>query len=108
MILSNQAKCGHCGDAPFSASRHDYQECSCGNVMVDGGMSYIRHGWRNVHNYHDISIEWDDQLVEAIGLELDKMKQAGRNSLGLTCAVARVLRDNGYEIKKVDECSLET
>lgn len=44
VILSNQAQFIHCGDSIWSSHRHDYKECSCGKLMVDGGMDYIRRG----------------------------------------------------------------
>lgn len=44
-ILRNAARCGECGDEIESRHRHDFQQCSCGNIFVDGGTSYIRRGW---------------------------------------------------------------
>lgn len=108
MILSNQAECLDCGDKPYSAHRHDYNECSCGNVSVDGGMDYIRHSYRNSETYRNISIVWSDDLVKESCLELKRMLNTNRNALGLTCALARVLRDNGYEIREIDKCDSET
>jgi len=108
MILSNQAKCLKCGDAPYSANRHDYQECICGNVSVDGGMLYIRHSWKDKNYYENISIEWDPTLVESITAELKSAQETGRNPLGLTCAVARVMRDRDYEIVKVNRKENDT
>lgn len=41
-ILSNQRYCNYCKESIFSQNRHDYKTCRCGEVMVDGGMEYIR------------------------------------------------------------------
>ena len=103
MILSNQAECLNCGDKPFSATRHDYKFCECGNISVDGGMDYLHHSYKEKEAYKNISIEWDDILVKDMCLELEKMIQTRRNSLGLTCAVARILSDSGYEIKEIGD-----
>ena len=41
-IDRNAEKCLLCGDVVESVHRHDYNVCSCGNVMRDGGKDYIR------------------------------------------------------------------
>jgi hypothetical protein len=41
-IWSNQAKCLKCGDIIRSKNRHDYVECKCGAIAVDGGSWYLR------------------------------------------------------------------
>lgn len=38
----NQAKCGKCGDVIVSKFRHDFVQCQCGAIAVDGGNDYIR------------------------------------------------------------------
>jgi|GEM_PF-1152343 len=36
-------KCKNCGDIIYSRARHDYRECSCGQVAIDGGQQdYVR------------------------------------------------------------------
>ena len=95
MILSNQVICSLCGDRPYSMSGHHFNTCECGNVSVDGGMEYLRRVYET-DEWTDISIEWEDDLCEEIIAELDRMKESGRNSLGMLCAVARVMRD--YEL----------
>jgi hypothetical protein len=42
----NAARCLDCGVVLYSRFRHDYKECACPNLMVDGGSAYIRRGWR--------------------------------------------------------------
>ena len=54
-IISNSAKCKDCGEEIFSIYRHDYQTCLCGNISVDGGRDYIRHGFKNTDSYENTS-----------------------------------------------------
>lgn len=42
MIIRNAIRCKKCGDIIESLTRHDFEECSCGAVAVDGGRSYLR------------------------------------------------------------------
>ncbi len=41
-ILINKAKCKKCNDIIISAYRHDFVECKCGAIAVDGGQDYLR------------------------------------------------------------------
>lgn len=43
----NAARCLGCGVVLYSQYRHDYKECDCANLMVDGGSAYIRRGWKD-------------------------------------------------------------
>lgn len=43
-MLRNIAKCKKCGDIIESKHRHDFVQCSCGAIFVDGGNDYIRRG----------------------------------------------------------------
>lgn len=54
-ILQNSALCLQCGDVIESRNRHDFQTCSCGNVSVDGGLSYIRRSVGNPDKMLDTS-----------------------------------------------------
>lgn len=46
ILTRNASKCGICGDDIESKHRHDYVSCTCGNVAVDGGVSYVRRAFR--------------------------------------------------------------
>ena len=96
MILSNQAKCLKCGDEPFSAFTHDFKYCECENIFVDGGMSYIRHGFNDKSKYMNLSIDIDDLTFEMCMSSLDWCDENPRNNLGKVCAIFRALRDTGY------------
>ncbi len=50
----NAARCLDCGDVLVSRFRHDYKECSCGNLMVDGGNDYCRRGWKQESRIEEI------------------------------------------------------
>jgi hypothetical protein len=36
--------CLGCDDVVYSRAQHDFRECSCGCIFVDGGLSYFKHG----------------------------------------------------------------
>ena len=95
VIISNSIKCNKCGDIIWSAHRHDYKECSCGSVAVDGGTSYLR---RTGEDYIDISIVMEQEIIDKC---LDAMRWADdtkRNDRGKLYAILRVLRDKGVEL----------
>ena len=41
----NRVKCKKCEHVIESKHRHDFVECQCGAVFVDGGSDYHRRGW---------------------------------------------------------------
>lgn len=41
----NAGQCLGCGDVLESRHRHDFVECSCGGLFLDGGLDYQRVGW---------------------------------------------------------------
>ena len=96
-IISNQAKCAACGDVIYSSHRHDYVECSCGEVMVDGGNAYLRRSMSP--HFIDQSLTMD---VEDFGriLAYTQEMYKSRNELGILYGVFRALRDNGYKLVK--------
>lgn len=55
-ITYNAAKCLICNCVIESMFRHDYSKCPCGNIFVDGGCSYLRHGFKDASNYMDMSV----------------------------------------------------
>ena len=46
-LIRNAIRCNNCGDVIESKSRHDFAECSCGRVAVDGGLDYQRRVYAN-------------------------------------------------------------
>lgn len=95
MILSNQRYCPICDEDVYSTHRHDCKRCSCGNVMVDGGMEYLRHSGTG----HSRCIVITDELCAAL---IEAVSDQTRNDLGKVCNIARVLRDKaGLNISNV-------
>jgi len=58
-ILSNKIRCKFCNDIIESTHVHDYVECKCGKVSVDGGKDYLRRSYPSGHlpqnSYEDLS-----------------------------------------------------
>ena len=46
-LLVNKAKCLKCNETVESTHRHDFRQCSCGNLAVDGGLQYARRVFTN-------------------------------------------------------------
>lgn len=63
-ILINKIRCKHCGDIIESKSVHDYKQCSCGAVSVDGGLDYIRRTFLSIQedDYDELSVFEDSNL----------------------------------------------
>ncbi len=57
-LLRNRVKCKKCGITIESRYRHDFVECECGSVFVDGGLDYMRIGG-DENNFENLS-EWED------------------------------------------------
>jgi hypothetical protein len=55
-ILRNSAYCVLCETHIYSTYRHDFVSCGCGNIFVDGGYDYARHGFDNASAYKDTTI----------------------------------------------------
>lgn len=55
-IISNKIRCKSCGDIIESRSVHDFVQCSCGRVFVDGGHEYLRRGFKeSMDDYEELS-----------------------------------------------------
>lgn len=37
-------QCPTCGEVVVSLHRHDFCQCGCGNIFIDGGFDYMRAG----------------------------------------------------------------
>lgn len=51
--------CGDCWQEIVSRHKHDYITCSCGQLSIDGGSSYLK---RNGNNYVDTSLSSNDDF----------------------------------------------
>ena len=95
VIIQNQVRCNKCGDEPYSATRHDFKECKCGAIAVDGGMDYLRRVGVT-DDMTDLSMTMDNKDLNKCVVAVTRMKETGRNDLGIALAVIRALRDGGY------------
>jgi len=43
-ILKNKAQCKKCKDIIESMDVHDFRQCKCRAIFVDGGREYLRRG----------------------------------------------------------------
>lgn len=55
-IVANRAECAICHDLIESKTRHDFVQCKCGEIFVDGGTDYIRRGANNLDSIIDRSL----------------------------------------------------
>lgn len=55
-ILINAAECGSCGEQVWSVHVHDFNSCECGNIKVDGGLTYIKRTVKDSSMYDDKSV----------------------------------------------------
>lgn len=54
-ITHNRARCRKCGEIIESETTHDFKQCSCGSIFVDGGHDYIRRGYADEDLFEDLS-----------------------------------------------------
>jgi len=98
MIIQNAVRCNKCDDYIYSANRHDFKTCKCGNISVDGGMDYLRRVGKGISDrtYTDMSMEMSDEAVQACKKAVAWAEETGRNELGTALAVIRALKEHGY------------
>lgn len=63
-IVCNRAKCLDCGDIIISKHRHDFVKCTCGNLAVDGGESYLRRLSTPKRNFEEMTVYSDAPFKE--------------------------------------------
>lgn len=47
VVIRSRAQCVKCGNIIESRHRHDFVSCSCGTIFLDGGLDYIRCGFKD-------------------------------------------------------------
>jgi hypothetical protein len=63
VVVTNEARCLKCMDVIQSVHRHDFVTCSCGNLSVDGGDSYLKRSVRDgVDSWVDLSETYDEEV----------------------------------------------
>jgi hypothetical protein len=59
--------CLECDQIVESKHRHDFKECKCGNVFVDGGHEYLRWGIRDFSTVVSLSeVEEEEETNKAL------------------------------------------
>ena len=61
-IIVNKAQCNKCKDIIESTHTHDFKWCSCHNLAVDGGPSYLKR-CGDINNFTELS-EMRDYIRE--------------------------------------------
>ena len=54
-ITTNMAQCLKCKEVLTSKSTHDFVTCSCGNLSVDGGTSYLKRSFKDMKQWRELS-----------------------------------------------------
>ncbi len=68
MIEIYAQKCLMCGDEIYSRATHDFHYCFCGNIYVDGGVSFVgeesysRVGYSFSNLYESVIIKLDTNM----------------------------------------------
>lgn len=80
MIIRNAAKCNKCKDVIQSTSRHDFVECSCGAIFIDGGNEYMKAGGSK-EDFIPLYVSTDKPYVpESVQLEHSEIILAAHHS----------------------------
>lgn len=61
VVVVNKAQCKLCGDIIESTHGHDYKQCGCGEIAVDGGKRYIRRSAKNLNNIIELSETYTEE-----------------------------------------------
>ncbi len=56
IILRNSATCSFCGDQLESKHVHDFVQCKCGAICVDGGKEYLKRSFQHKSDLIETSI----------------------------------------------------
>ena len=54
-IISNKIQCNHCKQIIESKHTHDFVQCQCGKVAVDGGLDYQKRCFEREGDYTEMS-----------------------------------------------------
>ena len=112
-LFKNAGICGLCNEAVTSTHRHDFCQCSCGNLFVDGGNDYQRYGWDSERE-NGKSVLWNNftrtwQTLANLGKEPEEKevkkkvkKEVGHSSIGKKGVImAKLIKKE--EKKKVEK-----
>jgi hypothetical protein len=71
--MRNRAKCKLCEEELESIHRHDWVQCKCGEIYIDGGLDYLRCGAKDWANF--LRIEDDGTLTEVTYIAPEEPKE---------------------------------
>ena len=54
-LIKNRCQCNVCNDIIESKHGHDWVSCKCGAIFTDGGLNYVRRGYKKQDNITDLS-----------------------------------------------------
>lgn len=77
-LIKNCIRCKFCGDIIESRYTHEYKQCSCGRVAVDGGLEYIRRTGEP-EDFEELSEYEDDDEPEEKQLRGEKYLETRYN-----------------------------
>ena len=80
-VIKNAGYCKVCDEEIESVSRHDFKSCTCGNIFVDGGHHYTRHGVEQAGQYENRSVYSTETPEEAESV-LDSVERACDEAFG--------------------------
>lgn len=60
VVVINKAQCKLCLDIIESKSGHNFVRCTCGEIFVDGGKSYLRRGAKDLNNIIELSETYEE------------------------------------------------
>ena len=90
-IIQNEAQCMKCGDIIVSKHVHDFVQCRCSAIFVDGGMEYLRRGGED-EDFIDRSLIIDSRALDDCVDAVKYADENNRNELGVALSVIRALR----------------
>lgn len=54
-LTRNRCMCRQCCSVIESKHVHDFVRCKCGAIFTDGGIEYVRRGFRDINDIIDLS-----------------------------------------------------
>ena len=102
MIVQNAVICNKCDDFIVSKHRHDFVECKCGNIAVDGGQEYLRRVG-TMNSYIDMSWSLPDEVYNECAKAVQEAMDTNRNRFGIANAVMRILREYNHIIAEGEQ-----
>lgn len=75
-LIRNAIRCNHCGDVIESVHRHQFVQCSCARVAVDGGLEYLKRSFtESINDYIELAEyeECDPDSAASVQRQKDRL-----------------------------------